>query len=130
MIGIANTGSGKTLTFVIPAVLFSLEEEMKLPTVAGEGPFALILVPSRELAEQIHGIVREHLTVLEKNGYPRLNSLLVIGGTQTEKLFNSVHIVVATPGRLIDMLNREKLTLAFCKFFCLDEGDNVGWWFR
>lgn len=150
MIGIANTGSGKTMvsfrsltsltskTFILPSVLFALEEELKLPAVYGEGPFSLILVPSRELADQIYHIVSDCFKFLERcarikgmrlnafrSGYPRLNVSLVMGGTQTERSSQGVHVVVATPGRLIDMLNKEKMTLAFCKLFCLDEGDRM-----
>ncbi len=47
MIGIAFTGSGKTLVFVLPMVLLALEEEMKIPLINGEGPFGLIICPSR-----------------------------------------------------------------------------------
>lgn len=46
MIGIASTGSGKTMTFVLPLVMFCLEQEMKLPFMRSEGPFGLIIVPS------------------------------------------------------------------------------------
>lgn len=51
---------------MLPAVLFALEEELRLPAVAGEGPFALILVPNRELADQIHGIIEEYFFCLAK----------------------------------------------------------------
>eukprot|EP01126_Amoeba_proteus_P050309 TRINITY_DN5932_c0_g2_i7.p1 TRINITY_DN5932_c0_g2~~TRINITY_DN5932_c0_g2_i7.p1 ORF type:complete len:432 (-),score=97.73 TRINITY_DN5932_c0_g2_i7:237-1532(-) len=125
MIGIANTGSGKTLVFTLPAVLFALEEEIRLPVVSGEGPFSLILCPSRELADQIFGIVKQYIAILAEAGYPELNSILVMGGTQTDKISSGIHIVVATPGRLIDLLNRDKLSLGFCKIFCLDEGDRM-----
>lgn len=54
-----------------------------------------------------------------------MNVLLVMGGTQTERAHQGVHVVVATPGRLIDMLNKDKLSLAFCKLFCLDEADRM-----
>ena len=46
MIGISLTGSGKTLVFVLPAIILALEEEMKMPVIKGEGPFALVLLPS------------------------------------------------------------------------------------
>jgi ATP-dependent RNA helicase DDX41 len=52
MIGIAFTGSGKTITFCLPLVMLALEEEKRLPLEAGEGPFGMILCPSRELARQ------------------------------------------------------------------------------
>lgn len=46
MIGIAFTGSGKSLVFILPMIMFCLEEEMKMPIISGEGPFALVVVPS------------------------------------------------------------------------------------
>ena len=52
MIGIAFTGSGKTVTFCLPLVMLAIEEEKRLPLEAGEGPFGIILAPSRELARQ------------------------------------------------------------------------------
>jgi ATP-dependent RNA helicase DDX41 len=50
MIGIAFTGSGKSMVFILPALMVALEEEKKMPIVKGEGPFCLFIVPSRELA--------------------------------------------------------------------------------
>ena len=52
LIGIAYTGSGKTLVFVLPIIMFCLEQEKRLPFSSGEGPYGLIVVPSRELAKQ------------------------------------------------------------------------------
>ena len=52
LIGIAYTGSGKTLVFVLPIIMFCLEQEKRLPFARGEGPYGLIVVPSRELAKQ------------------------------------------------------------------------------
>lgn len=105
--------------------------------MSGEGPFSLILVPSRELADQINGIVNEYIEALERHEtifllsyvfrerHIKLISTLVMGGTQTNKLSGGVHIVVATPGRLLDLLNKGKISLRHCKLFCLDEGDRM-----
>ena len=57
MIGIAFTGSGKTITFALPLIMLALEEEMKVPLQAGEGPIGMILCPSRELAYQTWQVV-------------------------------------------------------------------------
>ena len=54
LIGIAYTGSGKTLVFVLPIIMFCLEQEARLSFGRNEGPYGLIIVPSRELAKQIH----------------------------------------------------------------------------
>lgn len=58
LIGIAFTGSGKTLVFVLPLIMFSLEQEVRLPFIRNEGPYGLIICPSRELAKQTHEIIQ------------------------------------------------------------------------
>lgn len=120
MIGIAFTGSGKTLTFTLPAVMASLEMEAKLPFVRGEGPVGLIICPSRELARQTYEQSVAIATALKESGeYPEIRSLLCIGGInmgdQADVLNMGVHVVVATPGRLIDMLDKGRLNANNCK---------------
>lgn len=130
MIGIAFTGSGKTLTFTLPAILQSLEMETKLPFVKGEGPVGLIICPSRELARQTYeGCVSMCTKLQEDSKYPELRSILCIGGIsmadQADVLNKGVHIVVATPGRLIDMLEKGRLNANNCKYLCMDEADRM-----
>lgn len=59
MIGIAFTGSGKTLVFVLPLIMMALQEEIMVPIAAREGPVGLIICPSRELARQTYDVVEE-----------------------------------------------------------------------
>ncbi|TFK46037.1 P-loop containing nucleoside triphosphate hydrolase protein [Heliocybe sulcata] len=130
MIGIAFTGSGKTLAFCLPLIMFACEEEAKLPLVKGEGPVGVILCPSRELASQTYENILQWTDALSREGrYPRLNTLLCIGGIsmsdQSHVLNNGLHIVVATPGRLIDMLEKKRFTFNNCKFLCMDEADRM-----
>jgi ATP-dependent RNA helicase DDX41 len=129
MIGLAFTGSGKTLVFALPLIMLALEEEMKLPTESGEGPFGLIICPSRELAKQTHTVISGACDHLVRGGYPQLRTLLCIGGVpfkeQAETIRRGVHMVVATPGRLLDFLKKKKFTLDFCKYLCLDEADRL-----
>jgi ATP-dependent RNA helicase DDX41 len=130
MIGVAFTGSGKTLVFCLPAVLLALEEEMKMPIVKGEGPICLILSPSRELCQQTYDVVSEYVDALAAGGFPELRVLLCMGGIgmkqQGHILHRGPHIVVATPGRLNDMLNnRKSFTLRNCRFFAVDEADRL-----
>lgn len=120
MIGIAFTGSGKTLAFSLPAIMASLEMESRVPFARGEGPAALIICPSRELARQTYEGCVAMCTALEGSGdYPAIRSLLCIGGInmgeQAEVLNAGVHIAVATPGRLIDMLDKGRLNADNCK---------------
>ncbi|KAI0036397.1 P-loop containing nucleoside triphosphate hydrolase protein [Vararia minispora EC-137] len=130
MIGIAFTGSGKTLAFCLPLIMFALEDETRLPFVRGEGPVGIILCPSRELASQTYENIIQWTTALSSTSeYPRLNSLLCMGGIamgeQAHVLSKGVHIVVATPGRLIDMLEKRKFSLDGCRYLCMDEADRM-----
>ncbi len=130
MIGIAFTGSGKTLAFCLPIIMFALEEEVKLPFTRGEGPVGVILCPSRELASQTYENVLTWTGALAAEGrYPQLNTLLCIGGIsmgeQSHVLNKGLHIVVATPGRLIDMLEKKRFTFDNCKYLCMDEADRM-----
>ncbi|XP_070540287.1 probable ATP-dependent RNA helicase DDX41 [Ptychodera flava] len=129
MIGIAFTGSGKTLVFALPVIMFALEQEKRLPFVKNEGPYGLIIGPSRELARQTHEVIVHFSRCLEAEGQPELRTMLCIGGVsvkeQVESMKRGVHIVVATPGRLMDMLNKKCFTLDVCRLMCLDEADRM-----
>ncbi|KAL7310120.1 DEAD-box ATP-dependent RNA helicase 35, variant 3 [Mucor circinelloides] len=130
MIGIAFTGSGKTLTFSLPLVMFSLEAEVRLPLTQGEGPIGMIICPSRELARQTFDGLNDMAHALTKGGnYPELRSLLCIGGInmrdQQDVFQKGIHMVVATPGRLMDLLNKKKFNLDNCKYLCMDEADRM-----
>ncbi|KAI0713304.1 P-loop containing nucleoside triphosphate hydrolase protein [Earliella scabrosa] len=130
MIGIAFTGSGKTLAFCLPLIMLALEQEARLPFIRGEGPVGVILCPSRELATQTYENVLTWTDALAKDGrYPQLNTLLCIGGIsmgeQSHVLNKGLHIVVATPGRLIDMLEKKRFTFDNCKYLCMDEADRM-----
>lgn len=119
MIGIAFTGSGKTLVFVLPLIMIALQEEVMMPIAPGEGPFGLIICPSRELARQTYEVVEEYLAPMREAGYPELRPMLCIGGvdmkSQLDVVKKGVHIVVATPGRLKDMLAKKKMNLDSCR---------------
>jgi len=131
MIGIAFTGSGKTLVFALPLIMRALQFEMALPLTRGEGPVGLIVCPSRELARQTYEVITHFTTHLAQSGhYPHLNTLFCIGGIQlTDQLqamkSGVIHMVVATPGRLLDMLQKKKLTLNNCQYLALDEADRL-----
>ncbi|XP_017223290.1 DEAD-box ATP-dependent RNA helicase 35 isoform X1 [Daucus carota subsp. sativus] len=129
MIGIAFTGSGKTLVFVLPLIMMAVQEELMMPIAPGEGPFGLIVCPSRELARQTYDVVEEFLTSMREYNYPEIRPLLCIGGidmrSQLEVVKKGVHIVVATPGRLKDMLAKKKMNLDNCRYLTLDEADRL-----
>eukprot|EP00667_Euglena_gracilis_P007414 EG_transcript_7490 len=130
MIGIAFTGSGKTLVFVLPLVMLAFEEEMRMPLVPGEGPIGLIICPSRELARQTHQVMMHYCEGMAGTpGWPPLKTACLIGGIdmreQTDAVRNGVHCVVATPGRLIDFLTKKRINLDNCKYLVLDEADRL-----
>ncbi|KAF7064823.1 hypothetical protein CFC21_071058 [Triticum aestivum] len=129
MIGIAFTGSGKTLVFVLPLIMVALQEEMLMPIVPGEGPFGMIICPSRELAKQTYDVIDMFLAPLKQAGFPEVRPLLCIGGvdmrTQLDVVKKGVHIVVATPGRLKDLLAKKKMNLDNCRYVTLDEADRL-----
>ncbi|ESO04877.1 hypothetical protein HELRODRAFT_78123, partial [Helobdella robusta] len=129
IIGIAFTGSGKTLVFVLPLVMFCLEQEINLPFIRNEGPYGLIICPSRELAKQTNDIIEYFFNQLASHGQPELRCCLCIGGfpikDQLETIKRGVHVVVATPGRLMDMLDKKMISLSICRYLCLDEADRM-----
>jgi len=131
MIGIASTGSGKTLVFTLPLIMFCLEQEISLPFVDGEGPYGLIICPSRDLAEQTYKNVCSLRDAVEadRDLRTRLNISLCIGGISRNEQRNSIrggcHIMVATPGRLLDNLHSRLFNLDTCRYLCLDEADRM-----
>uniref|UniRef100_A0A1L8DJ62 Probable ATP-dependent RNA helicase DDX23 n=1 Tax=Nyssomyia neivai TaxID=330878 RepID=A0A1L8DJ62_9DIPT len=124
IIGVAETGSGKTLAFLIPLLAWiqSLPKIERLED-ADQGPYAIILAPTRELAQQI-----EEETV--KFGTPLgIRTVVVVGGLSREeqgfRLRLGCEIVIATPGRLIDVLENRYLVLNQCTYIVLDEADRM-----
>ena len=108
----ARTGSGKTLAFILPII-----ENLKFTRNE-----ALILVPTRELANQIYEVVRDL-------GDSRVKAFPIYGGVsinnQINKLENGINIIIGTPGRIIDLYKRRKLRLNEIKFVVVDEADRM-----
>lgn len=132
LIGIAFTGSGKTLTFSLPLIVRALEREREDgPYGPGDGPTGLILCPSRELARQTYQVVSDFVSAVNTDiGAEHIRATCAIGGedkrSQLEPIRRrGVHVMVATPGRLIDFLVRGSCSLKKCCYLCLDEGDRM-----
>ncbi|XP_067623879.1 probable ATP-dependent RNA helicase DDX23 [Eurosta solidaginis] len=124
IIGVAETGSGKTLAFLIPLLSWiqSLPKIERMEDV-DQGPYAIIMAPTRELAQQI-----EEETI--KFGQPLgIRTVVVVGGLSREeqgfRLRLGCEIVIATPGRLIDVLENRYLVLSQCTYIVLDEADRM-----
>uniref|UniRef100_A0A7M6DRN1 RNA helicase n=1 Tax=Clytia hemisphaerica TaxID=252671 RepID=A0A7M6DRN1_9CNID len=124
IIGIAETGSGKTAAFVIPLLVWITGlPEADRASVGDAGPFAIILAPTRELAQQIE---EETLKFAKKLC---IRTVAVIGGLSREdqgfQLRLGCEIVIATPGRLIDVLENRYLVLSQCSYVVMDEADRM-----
>ncbi|MHA1194763.1 MAG: DEAD/DEAH box helicase [Promethearchaeota archaeon] len=108
----ARTGSGKTLAFLLP-----LLEKMNF-----QYNEVLIIEPTRELAKQVHD-------VLKSVGNEKLRSLAIYGGVsitnQIKELEKGLHVIIGTPGRLIDLYKRRYLKLSSFKYIVLDEADRL-----
>ncbi|XP_040993788.1 DEAD-box ATP-dependent RNA helicase 52A-like isoform X2 [Juglans microcarpa x Juglans regia] len=121
LLGCAETGSGKTAAFAIPMIQHCLAQS---PVRRGDGPLALVLAPTRELAQQIEKEVKAFSRSLDS-----LKTAIVVGGThikeQRSELKAGVDIVVATPGRFIDHLQQGNTSISRVSFVVLDEADRM-----
>lgn len=120
LLGVAQTGTGKTASFALP-LLNRLASNGTKPQ--SRKPRALIIAPTRELAGQINDSIRAY------GRHMHLRSTVVFGGAsirpQIKTLAQGVHILVATPGRLIDLMNQRHLYLDEVEIFILDEADRM-----
>lgn len=121
VLGCAETGSGKTAAFSIPMIQHALNQA---PLRQGDGPFAIVMAPTRELAQQIETEAKTFTR--SSRGF---RTAIIVGGTnmseQRSMLRGGVQIVVATPGRLIDHLQQGNTNLARVSFVVLDEADRM-----
>ncbi len=116
VVGIAQTGTGKTVAFGMPII--------QLIDVNNTNIQAVILAPTRELGQQIFNNLISYTATLQK-----VKIVSVCGGTpikpQIECLTKTTHIVVATPGRLVDLIKRGSINLKETRFLVLDEADEM-----
>ena len=120
ILGIAQTGSGKTASYVLP-ILSLLEKKESKRNRAIE---ALIVVPTRELAMQVQEVIGSFSSSLE----PRLRSMAVFGGVSINpqmKALMGVRVLVATPGRLLELIESNALSLSEVQVLVLDEADKM-----
>lgn len=126
MVGISRTGSGKTLAFLLPSMLHIRAQVIYLvifdrllnffqePIRRGDGPIAVVLLPTRELAQQVEQVSKDFVessdiyTTCVFGGAPK--------GPQIRDLEKGVEIVIATPGRLLDFLEAGKTNLKRCTY--------------
>ncbi|XP_008828488.1 probable ATP-dependent RNA helicase DDX59 [Nannospalax galili] len=112
----ADTGSGKTAAFLLPVITRTLFED--------KTPSALILTPTRELAIQIERQAKELMS-----GLPRMKTVLLVGGLplppQLYRLRQHVKVIIATPGRLLDIIKQNSVALNSIKIVVVDEADTM-----
>eukprot|EP00928_Gymnodinium_smaydae_P063757 TRINITY_DN47254_c0_g1_i1.p1 TRINITY_DN47254_c0_g1~~TRINITY_DN47254_c0_g1_i1.p1 ORF type:complete len:720 (-),score=112.43 TRINITY_DN47254_c0_g1_i1:47-2143(-) len=130
LVGVAPTGSGKTLAFLVPAIVHANGQPP--PRRVSDGPIALVLAPTRELAIQIGGVADGLLRNGGRGRTTNLTSIVLYGGSrradqlQMLRAQRVTHIMVATPGRLLDFIrNFNAFSLKLVSFFVLDEGDRM-----
>jgi ATP-dependent RNA helicase DeaD len=119
VVGLAQTGTGKTAAFAVPIL-----SRIDLDDKAQKAPQALILAPTRELALQVSEAISKYAHYL-----PGLHVLPIYGGqsygVQLSGLRRGAHVVVGTPGRVIDHLEKKTLDLTRLRFLVLDEADEM-----
>ena len=118
----AQTGTGKTAAFALPTL-------QRIADKSGRGPHALVVTPTRELAAQIDDVVK---VVCQKTGQ---RAVIVMGGAKFDKqiaaLEKGCDLLVATPGRLLDLMEHNHVSLAGVEVLVLDEADrmlDMGFW--
>ncbi|KAI0243712.1 ATP-dependent RNA helicase dbp2 [Massospora cicadina] len=120
VVGIAQTGSGKTLAYALPAIVHINAQPLLKP---GDGPIVLVLAPTRELACQIQSECSKY------GKSSRIRNTCIYGGAprgpQVRDLSRGVEIVIATPGRLMDMLESNCTNLRRVTYLVLDEADRM-----
>lgn len=123
LIGLAETGSGKTAAFVIPMLVYITSLPKLTPQLAQYGPYALVLVPTRELAHQIEDEARRFASFMG------VRVASVVGGIDKDQqlvaLRDGVEILIGTPGRLVDLLESRYIALSQCNYIVMDEADKM-----
>lgn len=124
LIGLAQTGTGKTAAFALPTLQYLVENATHAHGKKGRRPIkVLVLAPTRELAAQIDDSFAAY------GRYTRIDHMTIFGGVsqkpQAEKLRRGVDVVVATPGRLLDLMEQGLVNLDHIKVLVLDEADRM-----
>uniref|UniRef100_A0A0M3INT8 RNA helicase n=1 Tax=Ascaris lumbricoides TaxID=6252 RepID=A0A0M3INT8_ASCLU len=120
IVSIAKTGSGKTLAFILPAIVHTANQQARSHR---EGPSVLVLLPTRELAQQVQDVAKDYCKVMGQS------LTCLFGGApksgQARDLERGVDVIIATPGRLMDFLESGKTNLKRCTYLVLDEADRM-----
>ena len=125
IVGIAQTGSGKTLGFIMPILMHITSNQRYIASAREDapGPVALVLAPTRELAIQIQQVAEQF------GDFAGIKNIVIYGGAskgpQTQQIRRGAEIYIATPGRLLDFIKEGTISLGRCTFLVLDEADRM-----
>jgi len=124
LIGVAETGSGKTAAFAVPLLAYVAQlPAQRIASLAEDGPLAVVLAPTRELAQQIND------EIAKLSSYLSCKTTTIVGGRSIEDqgflLREGVEIIVGTPGRINDCLESQYLVLNQANYVVLDEADRM-----
>ncbi|GHP04569.1 hypothetical protein PPROV_000332300 [Pycnococcus provasolii] len=126
VLGLAQTGSGKTAAFVLPMLAYIHNKCPKMrgnPDIEAEGPYAIVMAPTRELVQQIDVEAQRFARAMDYRVVP------IVGGVSIEDqgyhLRNGCEVIIATPGRMADCLDRRYAVLNQCNYVVLDEADRM-----
>ena len=126
VLGLAQTGSGKTAAFVLPMLAYIHNKCPKMrgnPDIEAEGPYAIVMAPTRELVQQIDVEAQRFARAMDYRVVP------IVGGVSIEDqgyhLRNGCEVIIATPGRMADCLDRRYAVLNQCNYVVLDEADKM-----
>jgi ATP-dependent RNA helicase DDX23/PRP28 len=124
LLGVAETGSGKTAAFLLPLLTYVLSQPPEVRSSTPDaGPLALVMAPTRELAQQIELECKKLCKIAG------IRSVSVVGGASIEEqghiIREGVDVVIGTPGRLIDAIEQSFLVLHQCRYVVLDEADRM-----
>jgi len=127
LVGVAQTGSGKTLGFIVPIIVHIMNNSRYIREVSDRdhaaGPIALVLAPTRELAIQIQQVAEEYERATG------IKNICIYGGAskggQAGQIRRGADIYIATPGRLLDFLKEGTVSLNRCTYLVLDEADRM-----
>jgi len=124
LIAVAETGSGKTAAFLLPLLMYLKELPQLNFETAPDGPYSIVMAPTRELVDQIAGEF-----VKFSHFCPHVRHVTLTGGKNAEEqaftLRQGVELALATPGRLVDALSKQYTVLHQCSYVILDEADKM-----
>lgn len=123
VVGIAETGSGKTCAFLVPMLVYITSQPKITQETSGDGPYSIVMAPTRELAKQIGEECEKFARYLD------FTTVSIVGGESYQDqgfaLRNGAEIIIGTPGRIFDCIERRFLVLHRCNYVVLDEADRM-----